>query len=243
VSVRRARPPPRNRAKPVSHWDPIRFSRGGSRTRNRLVVILGVVGIALSVVAFLGPWWSVQSTGFSHAGYCNEAANWGPFGFTTTNAMCSNEQSTFNYSQWPHTAFVFLVGSVLSASSLSFGAVFLLSTVLPGGRVWLRKTGSLWGAAAGIASLIAAVYLAASLPGAVTDDTPQGLRLITFSGFWGSGSGGMMDMDVSATWGAGWAWYAVVIAAVLFLVAAVLLFRARPTSAPQTTVPTHPPSA
>jgi hypothetical protein len=62
-----------------------------------------------------------------------------------------------------------------------------------------------------------------------------------FPGFWGSRTLGGAD-SATETWGAGWAWYALVAGAVLFLIAGIFLVQAKPLSAVQTTssIPQQP---
>lgn len=205
--------------------------------RSRLAAAVSLAAIVLATMAFVGPWWSVESAGFGHLGSFTGTTEWGPFGFATSNTMTEPQSSTYDYGEWPQTAFVFLLGSVLLAASLLCGAILLLSVVLPGRSPWWRRLAPLWSAVACGAALAAWTYVAASLPGAVTNDTPHALRVISFSSFWGTESGAMMDSSFTTTWGAGWAWYAVVAASILFLITAILLLSRTPAGATPSPAP------
>lgn len=58
-----------------------RSRRGGSRTQNRLAVILGVAGIALALASLAGPWWVVRSAAYSRDGPSTTGVEFASVGF------------------------------------------------------------------------------------------------------------------------------------------------------------------
>jgi len=110
----------------------------------------------------------------------------------------------------------------------------VVSVVLPGAKPRLRKLGIALGSIAAFLILIAALGIMVYLPAAVN----QQLGYDYYTGFWGSStlyshthghSGPYPDV-----YGAGWGWYALVVAAILFLISVLMLFRARTQSAEPT---------
>lgn len=90
-----------------------------------------------------------------------------------------------------------------------------------------RRMAGLLGLTASILLLAAALWVMARLPAAVSQDIPKPLGPFSFYGFWGSTTVYGFDAVATFVYGAGWAWYAALVAAVLFLMAPLVLFRAR----------------
>ncbi len=107
----------------------------------------------------------------------------------------------------------------------------LVFAAMSGSRPRLRRWGALLGLLAFVLALVALLYVLVLLPGAATQDI--GAPAILYSGFWGSGDYSFMHGGATVTWGAGWAWYALMAAAVLSLIGVIVLFRARAPSSMQ----------
>lgn len=205
----------------------------------RVVFVLGVVAIALALVALFGPWWVVDFHSVTHIGTSTGETWYGFFGSTTTsqNTGLLNGSTTdsSDYRQLPNVGAVFLFGSLLTALGALSGAALVGVTGMPGLTRRLRRLRVLLSVFAVVLTVATPIYVMARLPGAFTQDAASIGRFVQLSSFWGSGSGGMLDFYVSLSWGADWAWYAVLAAAVLFLIDGILIFRARGPSSEQTT--------
>jgi hypothetical protein len=81
----------------------------------------------------------------------------------------------------------------------------------------------------------------AQLPNAVNQDSGAGTGLTTISGFWGSQSSTFFGASANVSWAAGWAWFVVLIGAVLFLVGSLGLFRSPAPAAQPPSQPSAPP--
>ena len=205
----------------------------------RVVFVLGVVAITLALAALVGPWWVVDFHSVTHIGTSTGTTLYGSFGSTTTsqNTGLLNGSTTdsSDYRQLPNVGMVFLFGSLLAVLGALFGAALVGVAVMPGLTRRLRRLRVLLSVFAVLLTLAAPIYVMARLPGAFTQDAVPVGQFVQFSSFWGSGSGGRLDFHVSLSWGAGWAWYAVLAAAVLFLIDSILIFRVRGPSSEQRT--------
>ncbi len=194
--------------------------------RNRRDVVLGLVGTALVLVSFAGPWWVVESQSYSHIGPATSSTVYGPFsvGSVTQAQWISdgNETNLSDYRYAPRIGTVFLAASAAVAAGVAFGAatVFTASSE----RWGRRRLDVVLSGSAGLATLTGVLGLFIFLPGAVDLDNPALIRYVPIDAFWGTGTGGMLDFSMSLTWGAGWGWYALLAAAAVFLVAAFLRF-------------------
>lgn len=132
-----------------------------------------------------------------------------------------------NYSNLPRMGFVLFSGATLVAlgmlSGVALVSVAAVSNLRPSLRIWAAITGIL----ATFIVLAAAFGVAVFLPSAWGQDLWPGRP--STPGFWA------FDPNGSTTVGAGWAWYASFVAAVLFLIAELILIRAPPRSAGQGT--------
>jgi hypothetical protein len=196
--------------------------------QNRLFVVLGVVAIVLGVMAFVGPWWVVTESGQLLGLPFSGTHEYRPFGSTVTtqgpypNATVTN---TSGYQDAPNVGGVFLVGTVCTALGLLWGAGMTTVSLRSKSTPRQRKWGALLGILAFGYVLAGLLYVMALLPGAVNE--VGGLSSSPFSGFWGSTSASGFSWAIIYTYGAGWAWYAGLGAALLFLIRGVLLFGAR----------------
>ena len=202
------------------------------------------MGIALSVVALLGPWWVVDASGGYFTAPMTGTAEYGPFGVSETLQIGSPFNSTSinatDYSFAPNIGRVFALGASLTVlGALSGGGMVLMASVprLTESRGRLRASVGILAFVLTLAGLLVVTFL---LPGAATQD--RGVTDYPFAGFWGATHyPGAMAVFANVTYGAGWGWYAVLSASLLFLIAAILLFRARPTATPRASPATPQP--
>ena len=208
-------------------------SRGGSRAKIRLVAALALAALALASLALAGPWWTVTVSGQlmnlpftgtrAYAPFGSTVVSVGPYPFLTTT-------NTSDYRFDPNVGGLFVVAIGLDAFGLLWGAGMTAVSLLPNPTVRQRKWGALLGALAFGYLVAATLYVTGLLPAAV--NLPGGSPSYPFSGFWGSTSATGLHSTVTFTYGAGWGWYAVLAAAILFLIAAILLYRGRTPSTP-----------
>lgn len=206
--------------------------------QNRLVVVVGIVAAALALSALFGAWW-----GFAYgspSGGITITIGFAPFGATTTTQGCDNpntvcqvipEVNATSYPYPPNIAGVFLVAATLTTLAALSGVSMVAVMVVSASRPRFRRWGILLGIAAFVLALAALAYVTSRLQGALSQD---GLFADSFPGFWGSMALGGAG-STTVTWGAGWAWYAVLAAALLFLIGSIVLFRARARPATPTT--------
>ncbi len=197
---------------------------------NRLVVVLGIVGIALALASFAGPWWVVGYEGSTHFGPSSGTTTYGPFGIVSvTQARWlsgGNQTNVSDYRYAPATGAVVLTATIAVATGLVLAAVVVLVAAI--GSQARRKLTGCFGLAAGAATGVGLLALVVFLPGAVSQDNPGMVQVVPITGFWGSGSWSMFDFSTSLTWGAGWGWYLLLAAAAVFLIAALLRLREKP---------------
>lgn len=190
----------------------------------------------MSVVALLGPWWVVDASGGYFAAPMTGTTEYRPFGVTNTLQIGSpfnlNSFNATDYRFAPNVGRVFAMGATLTVLGALSGAGMVLMASIPRLAGIRRKLGAWVGILAFGLTLAGLLVVTFLLPGAATQD--RGVTDYPFVGFWGATHyPGAMAVFANVTYGAGWGWYAVLVAVILFLIAAILLFRARPTSTPQ----------
>ncbi len=207
---------------------------------SKLAVVIGVVAVVLAIVGMAGPWWTESFSGTGNIlGIpvdVNGNANYGLFGVVSTvSTPRANETNTSTYSQAPHVGSVFSLGTVLLAIGLVLGIGMVALSVMPNPR--FRRIAAVLGVVAFLFALLAPLYVMSALPDAVNADSGSTTTFTTVSGFWGTKSTSLFSITTSITWGAGWGWYFPLVAAVLFLIGAVVLLAARRPAMPAPQVP------
>lgn len=212
--------------------------RGGSRVHHRLVVVMGVVAVALGMASFLGPWWVVNTQG-NLLGQVdiNFTSDFQPLGGTTTTQLswvCCNPNTTtvvpIDYHNASSTGPVFTAASWEATLSILSGAAMTLMAAMSGSSFYSRRLAPILGVLAFLLLLTAPLGVMLQLPGAARqDDIVPG----SVAGFWGSAFVTAPHFGGTVTFGAGWAWYAALAAALLFLMAGIVLLRAKMLSAVQ----------
>jgi hypothetical protein len=198
--------------------------------RDRLVVRIGVVGIAFLALSFLGPWWEVSSQGSLFATSSWTAMyEFRPLSATVITQqawVCCNLNTTTvvrsAYVDEPDVGLVFEAVSVLTVSALVSGAAMVALVAMRSFRVLLRRMGPILGFLASALTAAACLIAMAGLPGAASQD---GVPVGPLAGFWGSTSFVVGHGSGASSWGPGWAWYEVVVAAVLFLMSGIAISR------------------
>jgi hypothetical protein len=160
----------------------------------------------------------------------------GPFGWTYTGpSYPASPQNpvvtyTFNYTNERQEGTVFLSGAALVAAGLISGIGMVALVLVSGSRPRLRKPAVVLGFLAFLLVLAAVLEVMLLLPAAANTDSNGSI----ITGFWGSAHICCLGhQEFLSTWGAGWAWYALLAAAVLFLIAGVVQVRAKTQSARQ----------
>ncbi len=211
--------------------------------QSRFGVVLGVIAVVLAIVAVVGPWWTVdtQATFFGFSGTTHSEYNL----FGTANSAHSNLTSSSNttgYADLPQMGAVFGIATLLMVLGIILGIGTVLIGILPGSNPTFRRFALLAAVLAFLVLLVAGLYVMSSLPAAANTDL-QPSRSVSFSGFWGTQSGSIGALgSYSVAWAAGWAWYAVIGAAILFVVAGIAMAVSRK-PAMQAFQNTPPPSA
>lgn len=209
----------------------------------KLGMALGVVGIVLTIVGFVGPWWTVNISASFGGQTATSAAEFRLFGGTATaTGPGFSQTNTTDYSSDPNTRSVFLVGAALSGVAVGLGVLMVGLDAMVESRPSFRRFAFLSGVLAFVLGLLAVFYVMASLPPAVNQDSEGSLTQI--SGFWGTSSATFFGASATVTWAAGWAWYVVLVGAIVFLIGGILSMRA-PKAAPMAVAeaPQAPPEA
>ena len=206
-------------------------SIGGGEV-NKLGVVLAVVGVVLTLVPFAGPWWTLGFDATIGANTIKETIDFRLFGATATATMGGiTASNSTDYKSSPNIGPTFTAGAAIAGIGLVFGILMILLLAMSGAKPKLRKIGAIFGILAFILVLVAPIYVTVQLPGAVTKDMGAGFGGTNITGFWGSKTASFGGSSATLTWGAGWGWYVAVVAAVIFLIAALISFRG-PTPAP-----------
>jgi len=204
-------------------------------------MVLGVVGIALMVVGFVGPWWTINTSASDLLGQTvSSAAEFHLFGGTTTfTSPPFSRTNTTDYGSDPNIRSVFLVGATLSGVAVALGIMMMALAAMGGTRPSFGRLAAASGILAFVFGLLAVLYVMASLPTAVNQDGQGGFGSPQISGFWGRSSTRFFGVTTTVTWAAGWAWYVVLVGSVVFLIGGVLVMlprkvaRVMPPEAPQ----------
>lgn len=217
----------------------MRSLRGGSRTQYRLVIAVGIVGIALGLAALLGPWW-IWTLGPA-SGPPAVTLAYGPFAATYAYAPSPDTiYQTITETGGGGISMFWLIlwtGAALVAAGLVTGVTTVALLVRSRSRPLNRRRTVTAAGLSFVMLLAAPLEVMVLLPFALG---PMGSSFA--SGFWGSTAPGPMGpMPGMTAWGAGWGWYLALVASVLFLVAAIFLVRGRSASTSPTTAATPSP--
>ncbi len=211
--------------------------------QSKLGVIMGVVAIVLVIVAMFAPWWVVDTSGHFGAFTATSHVEYDMFGRTeTSQSNISSATNTTAYSSLPQSGSVFSLATILSVLGLILGVGMIVIGALGGTNPSLRRFAAMAGILAFVILLVASLYVMSALPAAVNQDSSLSPSN-AFSGYWGtrsaSGFGGFISG--TTTWAAGWGWYLPLVAAILFLIGAIIVLAARrPLMPAPQTVPAPP---
>lgn len=211
-------------------------------------VVLGVVGIVLASVAFIGPWWVMNQAGtfwrttFSNT-YEYRLLGWTATGQESGYGLLPNGTfgpipngtalaETTDYGGLPRMGSVFLVVAAFEASGLASGVGMVALAKLSGSKPSLRGRTAILGSLGFLLIMAAIIFAMAQLPSAANQDMFSngfyyGYNAPTLVlGFWGTQSAITMHGSASFTWQAGWGWYAAIAAAALFLIGGLSVLHA-----------------
>jgi len=195
---------------------------------SRIGAPLGVVGIVLMLVGFVGPWWTIGVSASFGGQTITSNSDFRLFGGTvTTIAPGLSRTNTTDYADDPNTRSAFLTGAAFIGLAIAFGVVFAVLAIMAYKKASSRRTAAVCGILAFVLGLVGALYVMAVLPGAVNADS----AVDTFTGFWGTDSTTFFGISANVTWTAGWAWYIVLVGSITFLIGGILAMRA-PKAAP-----------
>jgi hypothetical protein len=205
-----------------------------------MAMAVGAVGIVLLIAGLVGPWWTLSLQASALGSTITSSQEFRPSGYTTTvqgpGVSTSNQT---DYAGDPNMGGVFTTGFLLSAVAILCGVAMIGLTAMSGPRPSFHRLGAILGILAFVLALVAALYVMSALPAAATTDAGAGGP--TISGFWGSQTTSVFGVSTVITWGAGWAWYLVLVAALVFLVGGVLSLRA-PKAGPAAPAAESPPA-
>lgn len=186
-----------------------------------------MVAVGLAAMSFVTPWWTIQTQGAFFHWPVDGTRQLGLFGWTlqwSTSGPGPNQTTTqsSNYANQTEMGTVFRVALVLDIAGTACGAAMVAFMAIPRLRPSLRNGVPVLGGLGFLFVLAAAIFVLIQLPAAANADLfPSALfqsgSSPTVSAFWGSGSVFSPHYAATASYGAGWAWYALVAASGLFL--------------------------
>lgn len=180
---------------------------------------IGSVGIVLVLAAMAGPWWSISYTGSVLGFAFSGNRDFGLFGGTTRDVSdVGSQTSSVTYANATHVGSVFSTATALASVGLVAGTAMV--AVNATGRPRKGRIGGVLGLVGFLLTLLAAVYVMTSLPAAVDMDSG-----FAASGFWGSQTSTFFGNSATVTWAGGWGWYAILVAAIVFLMGAFASLR------------------
>ncbi len=208
--------------------------------RTWIIPILGLMAVALASSSFVTPWWTVQEQGRVFMYPYNATYEFTPFGYSYTSvttggwSLHPNQSVTRSgdYANLTNMGAVFLTGGTSGAAGTACAvAAFLLASV-PRFRTRAQRQATLLGILGFALLLGSAIYLMVALPPAANADLYPPSRFLygsnpVVSGFWGTGLAGGIHSGAAVSYGPGWAWYALAVAAGLMLADSLLLLRSR----------------
>ncbi|UCD91931.1 MAG: hypothetical protein JSV43_06775 [Methanobacteriota archaeon] len=208
--------------------------------------VLGLIAFVLVVICLFGPWFSVHMSGSMMGINIDADAGYGLGGITVDmNYMGMDASVYMSYSEVSSTGGddmigVFTITQFFVIPALIFTLLFFIFAIAVG----LGKMGNgiavVLGVLGIIFTLMAFIYFAAAIPSTLAQQTtvPGVTGSFSMTGFWGSdtlnldlGMGmGSINMDVS--WGPGYAWYLMIVAFAMILIATIMMIGARPKPKP-----------
>lgn len=196
-------------------------------------LVLGVAGIALAALTFVGPWWTITWNVEVLGVRVETSTVYRLFGVDTVvkSPVGSSNQST-DYSDLPNIRSVFLVGMIFTGLGLAFGILSLVVSAMSASRPRSLRMASALSGIAFLTLLLALLYVTFSLPSAVNADSGLAGTQLAVSGFWGTSSNWIPGVQSTASWGGGWAWYAGLVALATFLMSAMASARGAPQRIP-----------
>lgn len=196
-------------------------------------VVAGIVAIVLTIVGFVGPWWNLKVTGNILGNTFESNGDFRLFGITatTTSGQVSFRNET-DYGEDPNVRNVFLVGAAISGAAIAAGVAFVAAAAMAARSASRRRGAAAAGVVAFALGLVSVLYVMAALPAALNQDSQGEAGAPEITGFWGTDSSSIGGFTLTVNWAAGWAWYIVLVGAIVFLIGGVLALRTQATAAP-----------
>jgi hypothetical protein len=198
---------------------------------------VGVLALVAAALALVGPVWTLSLQGASFENQLSSTTSFGLLGWMSTGIVSgpggplpnTTTVASGSYASLPLMGTVVTIAALLTGgAAVADGGVVIL-VIDSGKRPALRRAAMALGLVAFALLLASAITVATQLPGAASQD-PVGCSVyvcpkppLSFVGFWGSSEFPFAHGGETATWGAGWGWYAGLAAALLMLAELVLL--------------------
>ncbi|MDI6707611.1 MAG: hypothetical protein QME47_00735 [Candidatus Thermoplasmatota archaeon] len=188
-----------------------------------VAIVLALLVVILLGVALIGTWWTRKGEGTA-TGYSYKE----DFGLQEAHvkkeAAGMKMETTTKYSDNPEAATSKVYNNVfyITIVALVLGIIGLITAIVAGVGKLSAKIAGIFLILTFIFALVAPIYFAAVLPGAMHADLPEWNK-----GFTGSEDLTYMDMTGSWSWGPGYGWYLAVVAFIVALIGAILAFRAK----------------
>ena len=188
---------------------------------------IGGVGIVLVLAAMAGPWWSLSYAGSALGFNLSGNADFGLFGGTTrSTSSLGSQTSSVAYSNATRVGSVFSTASAFAVIGMIAGGGMIAANAVGRSQPQKGRIGVALGLVAFLLTLLSAAYVMTSLPTAVNlDSGATGTSAFAVNGFWGSQTTTFLGASATVAWGAGWGWYAALIAAIVFLMGGVASLR------------------
>src|SRR5881628_1529624 len=185
---------------------------------SKVAIAVGGVGIVMIIAAMAGPWWSINFSISLFGGTTSGSGDFGLFGGSTrVVSLVGSQTRSISYGNATNVGSVFSTAVLFAVVGLLFGVGMMAANAKSGSQPRKRLIGGLLGLFAFLLTLLSAVYVMTSLPTAVNlNGGSTGTTGFGITGFWGSSTTTVLGASATITWAAGWGWYAVVVASVLF---------------------------
>lgn len=207
--------------------------------------VLGLIAFVLVLVCLFGAWFTVHMEGSAMGTTMEVDVAYGLGGaYVDMEMMGMNMGMGMSYSELPPSSevdemiAVFTTTQLLVIPAVIFTLLFFIFAIMIG----LGKMGGgiavVLGVLGMIFTLIAFIYFMVAIPPTMAQQTtvPGVTGSFAMEGFWGSESLdldlGLGSINADVSWGPGLAWYLMIVAFVMILIATVMMIGARPKPKP-----------
>jgi len=214
-----------------------------SRKSGKLVAsVIILIGAILLIAALFVPWYSEETSGFGITETVNAhpglPSSNGTLTFSCSGTSSCPSQTSYSDQNQNNTGAVAETGFFMLLGGFVLGLLAAILGLMSRGKPG-RPTAALGLAVLALILAIAAPGLfAASLPGAISKDTPNHTGSSgPWASFYGSTSASVEGTTFTTTWGPAIGWYLSIAAFVILLIGVILLLRARDAPPPAMSPP------